>query len=74
MQALYLIGKNSFYCLDRNCALFSSGFMVALACVSMFCAVLFGLFVAIMFFDQIQCIYENTSTIDKLMVKNKKVA
>ena len=35
-------------------------------------AVLFGLFVVIMFVDQIQCIVENSSTIDNLKKKNPK--
>lgn len=32
--------------------------------------ILFAIFVAIMFFDQLQCIVENTSTIDELKSKS----
>ena len=34
--------------------------------IGMFLALLFGLFVVIMFCDQMSCILQNTSTIDKL--------
>lgn len=56
--------------MDKNCRLFSATPVIVLTAVSCFCAVLFGLFVAIMFFDQIQCIWENTSTIDNLKKRN----
>lgn len=62
MHALYLMAKNGIYCLDRNCALFSSASNVILTCMSMFLALLFGLFVCIMFCDQISCIINNTSS------------
>ena len=39
-----------------------------------FLAVLFGLFVAIMFGDQLSCIFENTSTIDDLKRKSGMVS
>ena len=77
MHALYLMAKNSFYCLDKNCALFNSTFTLIMGiiiphllmmylfidCICMFLALLFGLFVAIMFCDQISCIVNNTSSI-----------
>mmetsp|Transcript_14767 Transcript_14767/g.10670 ORF Transcript_14767/g.10670 Transcript_14767/m.10670 type:complete len:83 (+) Transcript_14767:297-545(+) len=51
MHALYLMAKVSFYCLDRNCAIFQSTFVIIVDCGAMFLALLFGLFVAIMFCD-----------------------
>jgi hypothetical protein len=72
MHALYLIAKNSFYCLDKNCALFQSVLSIVMAAVSLFLALLFGLFVSIMFCDQISCIINNTSTIDKLQKIGEK--
>jgi hypothetical protein len=65
-HALVLIAIQGYYCFDKNCAVFYSTPAVVLGIVSGFLAVLFGLFVAIMFFDQIQCILENTSTIDEM--------
>ena len=56
--------------MDKNCRLFSTTPVIVLTAVACFCAVLFGLFVAIMFFDQVQCIWENTSTIDNLKKRN----
>ena len=46
--------------------IFKSTFTCVLAGVAIFLAVLFGLFVVIMFFDQVYCILTNTSTIDNL--------
>mmetsp|Transcript_6706 Transcript_6706/g.11265 ORF Transcript_6706/g.11265 Transcript_6706/m.11265 type:complete len:112 (-) Transcript_6706:44-379(-) len=45
---------------------------VAIAGVSMFLALLFDLFVVVMFCDQISCIIDNTSTIDKLQKKREE--
>ena len=56
--------------MDKNCRVFSLTSTIVLTAISCFCAVLFGLFVAIMFTDQIQCIIENSSTIDNLKKKN----
>lgn len=42
---------------------------MAIAGISLFLALLFDLFVIVMFCDQISCIIENTSTIDKLQKK-----
>ena len=58
-----------YQCYYDNCRLFSTHVLV-LTGISIFLAVLFALFVAIMFFDQIQCIIENSSTIDNLKKRN----
>ena len=58
--------------MDRNCLLYHSTSTQVITAVSCFCALLFGMFVAIMFFDQIQCIMENSSTIDNLKKKNPR--
>ena len=70
MHALVLMVWQSVICMDKNCRLFSATSTMVITGVACFCAVLFGLFVAIMFVDQIQCIVENTSTIDNLKKKN----
>lgn len=69
-HALVLMAWQGFLCMDSNCRLFAETSSCVLTGVSCFCALLFGLFVAIMFFDQIQCIIENSSTIDNLKKKN----
>jgi len=68
-HALVIIVYNCFICLDKNCRMFNSTGTVVLGAISAFLALLFCLFVAIMFCDQIQCIWGNTSTIDKLKRK-----
>ena len=40
--------------------------------MSLFLDLLFAIFVVVMFYDQISCIVENTSTIDKLLKKKAK--
>lgn len=51
MHALVMMALKGWYCFDRNCAMFDDTALVVLTIVSGFLAVLFGLFVAIMFFD-----------------------
>ena len=65
-HALVLTAWQSFICLEANCHLFKATSTCVLAGVSIFLAVLFGLFVVIMFCDQMSCILYNTSTIDNL--------
>ena len=65
-HALFLIVYQSYLCMEMNCYLFKSTWTCALAGVSIFLAILFGLFVVIMFFDQMYCIVTNSSTIDNL--------
>jgi hypothetical protein len=52
-HALVLIVIRGFKCLDKNCLLFTDLSTMMIAGVSAFLALLFGLFVIIMFFDQI---------------------
>ena len=51
MHALVLIVMRCFYCMDKNCYLFHETSTVIMGVISAFCALLFGLFVVIMFFD-----------------------
>ena len=51
MHAMVLVGMKGWECLDANCALFSDMITGVIAGVSIFLALLFGLFVAVMFFD-----------------------
>jgi len=68
-HALFLIGYKCGTCLEANCAMFADFSVVIIAGLSLFLALLFDLFVMVMFCDQISCIVENTSTIDKLQKK-----
>lgn len=70
IHALVMMVWQGISCMDQNCRIFHPTSIIVITAVSCFCAVLFGLFVAIMFFDQIQCIIENNSTIDNLKKKN----
>ena len=70
MHALVLMVWQGISCMDKNCRMFQPTSTIVVTAVACFCAVLFGLFVAIMFVDQIQCILENSSTIDNLKKKN----
>ena len=45
---------------------------IVVAAISCFLAILFCLFVIVMFYDQISCIVENLSTIDKLKIKRAR--
>jgi len=45
---------------------------IVVAAIACFLAVLFCLFVIVMFYDQISCIVENLSTIDKLKIKRAR--
>ena len=49
--------------------MFVHGTQVVLASTSLFMALLFAIFVAVMFYDQVSCILDNMSTIDKLKHK-----
>lgn len=70
-HALFHLFRKGLYCLDGNCQVFQSvGNLVLskitllnyLAIVAIFLALLFCLFVSIMFFDQISCIINETSS------------
>ena len=66
MHALALILQESVPCLEKTCRLFEPISVVVITILSLFLGLLFGLFVAIMFCDQMSCIVKNTSTIDVL--------
>ena len=68
----FLIARQGIYCMDRNCRMYNEGVNLAMTCISIFLGLLFGLFVMIMFCDQISCITSEDSTIDKLMRKREK--
>lgn len=51
MHALVLMGWKSFGCLEANCAMFTEMSTIVVAGIAMFLAVLFGLFVLVMFCD-----------------------
>lgn len=61
-HALVLIGWKCAVCLDDNCALFADFITVLIAGLSLFLALLFDLFVIVMFCDQISCIVDSTSS------------
>ena len=69
MHAFVLIAMQSYTCYYETCFMFVLGSEVVLACASLFMAILFAIFVAVMFYDQVSCILENMSTIDKLKHK-----
>ena len=50
-HAIYLVGYKSAICLDANCALFMETSTVVMAGIGIFAAVLFCLFVIVMFCD-----------------------
>ena len=66
-HALVMIVWQGMLCMDQNCRMFTMWpGNIVLCFISAFLAILFGLFVLIMFCDQISCILQNTSTVDKL--------
>ena len=66
-HALVMIAWQGMMCLEQNCVLFTlHPGNIVLAAISSFLAVLFCMFVTIMFCDQMSCILGNTSTVDKL--------
>lgn len=69
MHAIILIGLQSYECFNKNCFMFVQGSMIFFCGLVMFLGLLFAIFVCVMFYDQISCILENMSTIDKLKYK-----
>ena len=66
-HALVMMAWQGMLCMDQNCVLFTMfPENIVFCAVACFLAVLFCLFVTIMFCDQIGCILSNTSTVDKL--------
>ena len=68
-HAIWLIVFKSYECYGAGCVIFSSQHVCVLTAVGIFFGVLFAIFVAVMFWDQISCIIDNTSTIDELKTK-----
>ena len=68
-HAMVLIGTQAYGCFNENCFMFVQGTTIFFCGVTMFLGILFMIFVCVMFYDQISCILENMSTIDKLKYK-----
>ena len=68
-HALVLTAWQSYSCMDTQCFMFENTSTIVISVIACFLAVLFALFVVVMFYDQISCIVEATSTIDKLKYK-----
>lgn len=68
-HALYLISKQCYDCFNNNCFMFQESGTLLISGMSMFLALLFCIFVVVMMWDQVTCIIENMSTIDKLQRK-----
>ena len=66
VHALYLIATQCYTCFNNNCWMFYEPGTMLIAGMSLFLGLLFAIFVCVMFYDQISCIVENMSTIDKL--------
>ena len=69
LHAIILIAWQSYDCFNQNCFMFVQGSMIFFSGLTLFLGVLFCIFVAVMFYDQISCIIDNMSTIDKLKYK-----
>mmetsp|Transcript_6175 Transcript_6175/g.9980 ORF Transcript_6175/g.9980 Transcript_6175/m.9980 type:complete len:133 (+) Transcript_6175:956-1354(+) len=69
VHAITFIIWQGWACMEKNCFLFIHTHAVFIAVAGIFLGLLFAIFVAIMFYDQISCIIDNTSTIDKLKFK-----
>lgn len=67
-HALYKVGMKISFCLNINCALFRDFHTQIMTGIAMFMALLFCLFVIVMFCDQISCIVENTSSKYQLLM------
>ena len=65
-HALFLICMKCYECYNSTCFLFSEMAQLVIAIVSIVLALLFCIFVAVMFYDQFSCIIEHTSTVDRL--------
>ena len=73
-HAIGLIAYKAYYCMGENCALFADTATWVIAGAGVFLGLLFGIFVIVMFCDQISCIVENSSTIDRLQRKRQAKA
>ena len=66
LYALVVLLVKGARCLKGDCDVYSNGVLVVVNIFSIFFCVLFGLFVLVMICDQVSCIINKTSTIDKL--------
>ena len=73
-HALALMTLQGIKCIDEDCYMFTPVDVCVIAALSIFLALLFALFVVVMFCDQLCCIANNTNTIDKLKEKRDKKA
>lgn len=65
-HALVLIVSKGYPCIWQSCVMFLRVEQVVIAIASIFLALLFGIFVCVMFYDQLEAIVRETSTIDQL--------
>lgn len=65
-HALVLICWQGYLCYNNSCFLFAEMAQIVIAILSVVLALLFCIFVSVMFYDQISCIVEHTSTVDRL--------
>jgi len=68
-HAVVLIVWQCYLCSGGDCALFYGTQPMVIAGIALLLGILFAIFVCVMFYDQMSCILENLSTIDKLMYK-----
>lgn len=66
LHALIVIVMTGHKCIWQVCYLMDSVDQIVLGILSCFLALLFAIFVCIMFYDQMECILTNMSTIDQL--------
>jgi uncharacterized membrane protein len=71
-HGLYRILKQGYWCFNKNCYMFQSVWMTVLGFFSAILAIIFSIFVVVMFSDQLWSIVNNTSTIDQLL-RSKEV-
>ena len=64
VQALIMIIYRTYPCMWDRCALYSQVHQVVLGALSILCGLVFAIFVCVMFYDQMECILTNQSTID----------
>lgn len=68
-HAISNIAYKAYPCIWQRCALFDGADQIILGILSLFMGLVFGIFVCVMFYDQMECILTNQSTIDQLQIK-----
>lgn len=68
-HAVVLICLKCYACWNMNCWMFNQPGSMIIAGMSIFLGLLFAIFTAVMLWDQISCIIDQKSTIDKLQRK-----